>query len=149
MSLLTDAEKAALTADLDQVAATFLRPLIVYQEGARTVIVSDPNANPIEDWNQNSTEIRETPIFSTISGRILWDRSQEYLFARTPIEAQFKAKDATHQAVRLKVDASGYALLKTAKKVEIDGVMLDPMSAPRPHGLFSPNYHTLYFQRSA
>lgn len=147
-SLLTAAEKAALVADLNQVVETFLQPLTVYQEGSRTVVNSNPNFNPIEDWQQNNTTVTSTPVFSTISGRILWDRQQEWKFSRTPIEAQFKAKDATRQAVRLKVDASGNALLKTAKEVQIDGVLLYPDSQPRPHGLFGTDYYTHYFSRA-
>jgi hypothetical protein len=148
MSLLTDLEKATLTADLDQVAATFMRPLTVYQEGARTVVVSDPGWNPIEDYQQNNTDIRSTPVFSTISGRIQWDRLQEYKFVGGPIEAQFKAKDAYARSVRVKVDASGHALLSTAKEVQIDGILLYPDSAPRPHGLFGTGYFTHYFARA-
>lgn len=150
MSLLSDAEKASLSADFNQAVQTFVRPLIVYQEAQRTVIITNPNFNPIEAWNQNNTEIQNTPVYSTISGRILWDKQQEWKYIRPPggDSAQIKAKDATNRAVRIKVDASGYNLLKDAKKVEVDGVLLDPDSQPRPHGLFDTNYYTFYYVRS-
>ena len=147
-SLISDSEKALLLTDFQQVVDTFLRPLIVYQEAQRTVIISDPNYNPLDDWNQNNTDIQNTPVYTTISGRILWDKQQEWKYVRPGDSPQLKTKDATNRAVRLKVDSSGYNLLKTAKKVEIDGVLLDQESQPRPHGLFDTNYYTFYFVRS-
>ena len=153
MSLLTDAEKAALTADFNSAITTWDRTLVVYQEAQKTVIISDANFNPLEQWNQNNTNITNTPVYSTISGRILWDKSQEWKYL-TPYrgqgsqEAQIKAKDQTSRACRIKVDLSGYNLLVSAKKVEVDGVLLDPESQPRPHGLFSPDHWTFYFVRS-
>jgi hypothetical protein len=147
-SLISDSEKALLLTDFQQVVDTFLRPLVVYQEAQRTVIVSNPDYNPFSDWNQNNTDIQNTPVYTTISGRILWDKQQEWKYVRPPDSPQIKTKDATNRSVRLKVDPSGYNLLKDAKKVEIDGVLLDIESQARPHGLFDTNYYTFYFVRS-
>lgn len=153
MSLLTDAEKAALVSDFGMAVDTWNRPLVVYQESQKTVIISDPSWNPIEAWGQNSSEVLNTPVYSTVSGRILWDKAQEWKYLKPYAgqgsdQAQIKVKDQTSRACRLKVDQSGYNLLVTAKKVEIDGVLMDPESQPRPHGLFSPNFWTFYFVRS-
>lgn len=150
MSLLTDAEKSSLTTDFQSAVSTFFRPLIIYQEAQTTVVVSDPNWNPIEAWNQNNTNIVNTPVYSTVSGRILWDKQQEWKFMKPyqGEQAQLKVKDQTSRACRIKVDQSGYNLLLTAKKVEVDGVMLDQESQPRPHGLFAPDFWTFYFVRS-
>lgn len=153
MSYLTDAEKASLTSDFAAAVDTWMRPLMIWQEPQKTVVISDPNYNPIEAYNQNSTKITNTPVVYSVSGRILWDKQQEWKYV-TPYpghgtnEGQIKAKDQTSRACRLKVDQSGYNLLLTAKKVEIDGVMMDPESQPRPHGLFFPTFYTLYFVRS-
>lgn len=153
MSLLTQAEKEALTADFDQYAAsTWLNPLIVWQEPQRTIITEDLNYNPYTSYNQNSTTVPVTPVATTISGRILWDKQQEWKFmtpynGRGANEGQIKTKDQTSRACRLKVDASGYTLLKDCKIVQIDGVQLVPESQPRPHGLFWATYYTFYFVR--
>lgn len=152
-SYLTDAEKAALATDFNDVADTFLRAFTVYQEPQKTVIVTDPNWNPYQSFNQNATGIRNTPIPNVISGRILYDKSQEWSFVRPFAgrgvdEGQLKVKDQVTRSVRIKVDASGAALLTTSKQVEIDGNRFTLESVPRPHGLFSPNYYTLYFVRS-
>ncbi len=153
MSYLTDAEKASLTADFAAAVDTWMRPLTIWQEPQKMVVISDVNYNPIEAYNQNNTEITNIPVFYSVSGRILWDKQQEWKYAlpytsRGKDEGQLKAKDQTTRACRLKVDQSGYNLLLTAKKVEIDGVLMDPESQPRPHGLFYPTFYTLYFVRS-
>ncbi len=154
MGYLSDAEKASISADYKVAMDTFMRPLSVYQEATHTVIVSDPNYNPYTAYNQNVTDILNTPTLNLCSGRIMWDKQQEWKFLRpqglsNSDVAQVKTKGQVTQAVRLKVDASGYALLATAKKVQIDGVMLDRESEPRPHGIFSPDAWTFYFVRSA
>ena len=146
MSLISDADKAMFGAALHSGVTTFFRPLTVYQEAQRTVVVSDPNFNPIDaGWNQHSVSIENTPVFTTISGAIQWSRSQDLDFIRPEHAAQLKAKEQTNRACRLKVDASGYALLKTAKRVEIDGILLTPDTNPRPHGLFGVDRYTFYF----
>ena len=152
-SLLSDSEKAELVADFQGVVDTFTRPLIVYQEATHTVIISDPNYNPLEAYNQNNTDITNTPNFSTISGRVMYDKDQEWSFVKPYAgqganDGQIKVKDANKRAVRIKVDPSGYALLNTAKKIELDGNLFDLESVARPHGLFVPNYYTFYFVRS-
>ncbi len=146
-SLFTDAEKAALQADFQSVIDTFVRPLTVYQDAAQTVVVNSADYNPYTSNNQNSTEITYTPVASTVSGRIMWDKLQELKFVRPEVAAQIKVTDQTARAVRLKVDGSGYALLVNAKRVQIDGVLCLPDSNPRPHGLFAPDYWTFYFVR--
>lgn len=152
-SLISDSDKTAYATAFQQNVDTWVRPLIVYQEPQKTVIISDPNYNPYEAYNQNNTEIQNTPIFTTISGRILYDKDQEWSFMRPYTngganEAQIKVKNQSVRSVRLKVDISGFNLLQTAKKVEIDGQLFDLESLARPHGLFTPNYFTFYFVRS-
>lgn len=152
-SLLTDAEKQAMAADFKNAVDTFVRPFTIYQEANRTVVITDPTYNPLEAYNQNNTEIQNIPVFNTISGRIMYDKNQEWSFMRPYVsrgtdEGQLKVKDQTVRSVRLKVDYSGYMLLNTAKKTDIDGYLFDVQSIARPHGLFSPDYYTFYFVRS-
>ncbi len=151
-SLLSDSEKAELVTDFQNVVDTFVRPLLVYQEATHTVIISDPNYNPLEAYNQNNTDITNTPNYTTINGRVMYDKDQEWSFVKpagqSAGEGQIKVKDATKRSVRIKVDPFGYALLNTAKKIELDGNLFDLESIARPHGLFVPNYYTFYFVRS-
>ncbi len=152
-SILSDAQKAALIGDFKNVIDTFVRPLVVYQEATRTVIISDPNFNPIEATNPNNTEVKNTPVYSTISGRILYDKSQEWSYVRPYPgrgvgEGQIKVKDDVVRSMRLKVDLTGYNLIKDSKKVQVDGHLFDNESVARPHGLFGAETYTFYFVRS-
>lgn len=152
-SILTDAQKAALVNDFKGVIDTFVRPLVVYQEASKTVIISNPNFNPIEQWSPNGTEIQNTPVYSTISGRILYDKGQEDSFVRPYPgrgvgEGQIKVKDDVVRSMRLKVDLTGYRLIRDAKKVQVDGHLFDNESVARPHGLFGAETYTFYFVRS-
>ncbi len=153
MQFISETDKALMTADFDGAVASWLRPLTIWQEPQKVVVVSDVNYNPIEAYNQNNTEITNVPVFSSVSGRILWNDQQDWKYVkpyqgRGANEGQLKVKDQTTQSCRLKVDPSGYNLLLGAKKVQIDGVLMDPESQPRPHGLFWPTYYTFYFVRS-
>lgn len=142
-----------MTAALDKGVQDFLVPLYVYQEAQQTVVVSDPNFNPIDGYNQNNLNVTNLVNYTLISGRVLYDKQQEWAYARPyvgrgPNEGQLKIKDQTTRSVRIKVDASGYALLNTAKKVQVDGFLFDLESIARPHGLFASTYYTFYFVRS-
>ncbi len=153
MSVLSDAEKASLVADFQTFGIDqWLRPLQIWQEAQQTVVVSNINFTPFNAYNQNSTQIVNAPVMSTVSGQILWDKPQEWDFVRPYTsrgtdEAQIKVKDQTTRACRLKIDPSGYNLLLNAKLVQIDGVQLVPQSQPRPHGLFWPTHYTFYYVR--
>lgn len=149
MSLLTDTQKIQLQDILQSGVRTFFRPLTVYQEATRTVLISDPNYNPYTAYNQNVTTVQNTPVYTIISGAVLWDKMQEIPFVHPSIGAAIKVKDQTSRAVRIKTDASGFSLLQNCKKIEIDGALCDRDTNPRPHGLFFPDRYTFYFVRSS
>jgi hypothetical protein len=151
-SILSDAEWAAIAADLKSVADTFARPLKVYKEATHTVIVSDPNYNPFAPSNPGSADIQVTPNETVINGRITYDKLQDQAFVTPHGQsaaqgAQIKVKDQTSRAVRVKVDEAGYLVLKDAKRVDIDGELFFPASNPRKHGVPGAWYYTFYFTR--
>lgn len=152
MPLLTEAEKAAIFNDFNVAISTYERPLTVYQEAQKTVIVANPDYNPYTSYNQNSADIQNTPVSTTIVGRIMWDKKLDWQFLKPGglSDGQYKVKqDMTDQAVRLKVGYSGYALLKDAKRVQIDSVLLEQASLPRQHGPFGTGYWTFFYTRTA
>ena len=153
MSLLSDSEKASIFADFNTAMNTFLRQLTVYHAPQNTVIISDPNFNPLEgNYNQNDQDVQNTPIYTTINGRILYDKDQEWSYispAGYAKDGQLKVKDQSSvRAVRIKVDYSGYSFLSNTKKIDLDGFLFDLESQPRPHGPFGTGYWTFYFRKS-
>ena len=141
-----------MVSDFQGAIDTFTRPFTIYQEATRTVIQADPNWNPYS-YSQTTTGTQYTPNPVVISGRILYDKQQEWGFVRPyvgrgPNEGQLKIKDQTTRAVRIKVDASGASVLQLGKKFVIDGLNFDLESQQRPHGLFGAETYTFYFVRS-
>jgi len=131
-----------------------IQPITIWQAPQQTYIATDPNWNPFSQPQQNVTgDVQVTQIMNLISGRVLYDKQQEWGFVRPyvgrgPNEGQLKIKDQTTRSVRIKVDATGYALLsKAPKEVDIDGFAFFLESVARPHGLFLPNQYTFYFTR--
>ena len=49
--------------------------------------------------------------------------------------------------LRLKLDATAYADLKFATKIEIDGVIWRIVTDASRAGLFTPQYYVLYLER--
>ena len=141
-----------MVSDFQGVIDTFTRVFTVYQEPTRLVIATDPNYNPYS-FSQTTGSIQYIPNPIQLSGRILYDKQQEWGFVRPyvgrgPNEGQLKIKDQTTRSVRIKVDASGAAILQAGKKFTIDGLNFDLESQQRPHGLFSAESFTFYFVRS-
>lgn len=154
--LLSQAEMADMLAARSNQFATFARAFTLYQDAIQTTLILDPNWNPLTFGGQNQTGNPATPQPITISGCILYDKQQEWSYARPyvgrgPNEGQLKIKDQTTRSVRIKVDPSGYALLggpNAAKVVEIDGFTFNLESVARPHGLFGAEYYTFYYVRA-
>lgn len=142
-----------MVAGLGLAVTDFVRPLFVYQEATMNVVITNPQYNPIDGYNQNNQNVTNLVNVTQISGRVLYDKQQEWSFVRPyvgrgPNEGQLKIKDQTTRSVRIKVDYSGYMLLNTAKKMQVDGELFDLESIARPHGLFGTDYYTFYFVRS-
>ena len=59
-SIQSQSDKNSMLSDFQGVIDTFIRPLIVYLEATRTVIVSDPNYNPFS-YSQTQTGTQFSP----------------------------------------------------------------------------------------
>jgi hypothetical protein len=152
-SVLSPSDQEDIINGLQGVIDTFLRPIYVYQEPEQLVVITSQNYNPIDGYNQNNLGVQNLANFSIISGRVLYDKQQEWAYVRPyvgrgPNEGQIKIKDQTTRSVRIKVDVSGYALFSTAKQIKLDGFAFNIESQPRPHGLFTPTSWTFYLVRS-
>lgn len=136
-SLLTTSQQAAYRAALNSVFDTFARPLVVYQEAETVTISTDPNWSRFGQHDQNVTQPEVTPVMYTITGCIRYANNQPYDFmapyaAGGAEQLKLRESDGT---VRIKVDASGHALLQSAKRIVLDGMSFDNDSSPRPHGI--------------
>lgn len=152
-SLLSTAQQAQFKAGISSVFWSFARPFSVYITAKTAVISTSPLYSPFGFHDQNTAisavNPAVTPQAYTVTGCILYGRDQPWPYV-TPDGGtdaqQLKLRDSDGK-VRIKVEASGYALLKQAETVVLDGFTFVMESTPRPHGIVgSPDRWTFSLQ---
>lgn len=150
MSLLTDAQKSEYDAALYSLFEAFRRPMTLYLEASRATISTSPTYSRFGDHSQMAAITTDnpavTPLSYTISGCILYGNKQPWDYVGAPGPVQDKLRES-FGTLRLKVDPTGYALLKDAKQVVVDGFNFQLVSSPRPHGLVTPTRYTFTLQK--
>jgi len=146
-SLLSTTDKAALVSAYENLVDTFKRPIVVYHEAEKTVVISDPNYNRLRKFSQNTRNPDNTPVSRTINARIYYASKQGSPFNTFGQSPQNKAK-IDDGMVRIKIHADDFEFMSKAKKIELDGNLFDVDSVERPHGLFDTEYYTYWLKRS-
>lgn len=152
-SLLSDAEKAALEAEMVNVADTWERDILVFVSPEKLIVSSNPNFNRFQQNSQNlqNQNPGNVPQSYIIKARVLYNKEQMYPYMNPYVggsndEAQLKQR-VEEGKVRIKVGPSGYAIMGDAKKIEFDGLAFDCDTVVRPHGLFNSQYYTYNLKR--
>lgn len=114
----------------------------MYKEAQSVTISTSPTYSMFGDHSQNAPITADntavTPTVYTVTGCILYGNRQPWP-DMTVAPEQIKTRVA-EGTVRVKVDATGDALMRGAKLVSIDGFSFTVVSTPRPHGLLGdPN----------
>ena len=145
-NLISQAQRAALNAAIDDIHETFAREITVYKEASKVVIITDPNFNPLYDTGEGTTSYINTPVYKTFKARIQYeDDIGKRFWTDANVESQLKI-DAVVGTVRIKIASEDYEYIKDAKRFDLDGKRFVLNSSFRPHGLFSNNYYTLYLK---
>jgi hypothetical protein len=154
MDLLTQAQKNELSLQIDNIADTFKREIVVYKSPNKIIVSSDPNYNPFDSNNQNIFNPENEWVQSKFYARILYRNYQDGPYMTPYVggtldEAQAKLRSA-EGIVRIKIHKNDYEnFIKEAKKIEFDGFMFLVETLERPHGLFNTQYYTYYLKRDA
>ena len=145
-SLISDSEKTALNAVIDDIHETFAREITVFKEASKVVIITDPNFNPLYNTAGQTTSYVNTPISRTFKARIKYedDINRRY-WSEAGLNSQIKL-EAIVGSVRLKINADDYEFIKDARRFDVDGKRYVLNSTFRPHGLFDNKYYTLYLK---
>ncbi len=137
---LSDTDRVVFNAALFGVFETFKREFTLYLDARTAVVNTTPNfAGMFGDASQNATGPGATPVapqLYVLSGCIKYGNGQPWEFIG-PVgnnDQQNKVRESEGQ-VRIKVDRSGYALLKDCQQVVLDGFTFTLDTTPRPHGL--------------
>lgn len=143
-SLITDAQRAIYDAALQNQFETFARPFLMYVEANVANISTSLTYSRFGQHDQNAAITEDnTAVTSqvyTVTGCIYYANKQPWLeiapdgdgFNRNA--QQLKLRDS-EGVVRIKVDATGYALMQGVKLVNLDGFDFQLDSTARPHGL--------------
>ncbi len=136
-STLSPTQQAIAKGLIRNVFDTFKRPLSLYLEATTVTISTDPNWSKFGQHDQNVLDPVVKPNVYTVSGCILYGDKQPYGYTEPAARSNFnqlKIRDSDG-TVRVKFDASGYALMQGVKRVVLDGFTFDVDSTPRPHGV--------------
>lgn len=150
-SYISTATKAVLEGIVDNVFDTFKRPFTLYIEAQTETanISTSPAYSRFGQHDQNVFNPAVNPQAFVISGTILYGNNQPYDFIepsnRTNYE-QLKLRNS-FGGVRIKVDATGYALMQGVKLVNLDGFNFKLDGNARPHGLFTPQRYTFHLTK--
>lgn len=147
VSLLTDQEKTDLSNQMWIVHDTFSRSIIIYQTAYETVVSTNPNANILFDnapFNGTQQRIIQSGMFQA---RILYGKKEDLnAFRAGPSDQPMILLEDGD--VRLRVDATGAALLASSERVTFDNAIFNIQTSPRPHSLISnPNFFDFYLKR--
>ena len=146
------ADNADYKTAMQQLHATFARPIIIYQAGQQTVIYSNPNHNFLFPDTSNNTGVNTQVATTVVSGvymaRIHYEKKQLVgLLANSEISVerteQLNIKNKMG-VVKIILDATGFAAVETCTRVTFDGEIFQVRSDPRPHGIVGVYFYDLY-----
>tara|TARA_R100000808_G_scaffold21917_1_gene47468 strand:+ start:2245 stop:2697 length:453 start_codon:yes stop_codon:yes gene_type:complete len=145
-SYLTDAEKTAYQDVFKNMHKTFARDIYIYKTKQGVFVATNSAYNALYSRLKNSSrEIKEVEKYST-TARIKYVGTQpEELVNDFGAQVNVRFPEGT---VRLKLDQTGYDLIKTAPRIEIDGELFKIVSDPAKAGPFGVLFYVLYLQRN-
>jgi hypothetical protein len=142
-NLVPDAQRTIYNAAMQDLHDTFKRSITVWRSSAEFITQTDSNYDAFSDAGIQN--IVYTPESKTFQARIKYIDRQEKEFG---IIVGNEKIDLTQdfQLVRIKVDQETFEYMDDCEKVTIDGTDFIPITEPRPHGLLSPMFYTIYLR---
>lgn len=145
-SLISDTQKTTIQNIIDDIHETFARNITVYEEGKKVLISASSEYNGIYGKVGGGTQsTSKTVVSHTIKARIKYLNAREKNLADGQINSQLDI-DFIEGSVRITVDASGFAILKEAKRCEFEGRKYTIESKGNPTGIFGPQYYHFYLE---
>jgi hypothetical protein len=142
MNLLPDADQLLYDDVFNDIHDTFSRKIIVYKTPERIIISTNSNYNFIYTNNQDGLEVQYIPVSGTLDARIKW-------LDPSDLKGQKDIKEEIHgNIVRLKIKKEDIGWFDDWKRVEVDGRPVQFFGTAQPHGLFDPNFYTIYLEES-
>jgi hypothetical protein len=145
-SLISDSQKTAIKSIIDDIHETFARNITVYKDGVKILIASSQEYNGIYGKTYSGESSTSTTSEShTVKARIKYINANEESMSDGQINSQFGI-EVIDGSVRITVDASGFNILKEAKRCEFEGGKYKIVTKGNPTGIFGPQYYHFYLQ---
>lgn len=141
-SLISDIEKAEMSAAFNDIHDTFKRPVLIYKTPERVDIITNDNfISAYRNNEQNNGLSYEYTIESGVYDmRIQWLKPSEMV--GLPLNIQ-----PNEQICRLKISKDVFDMIKDMQSIYIDDIHCEIPPFYRPHGLFNVDYYTIYAKR--
>ena len=140
-NLIPTSKREAYKQAINNVHETFARDIVVWRSSAQEITSTDQEYDAFND--QRQTNIVYTTESKTFKARIKYIDKQDKEFGLNLANTNIDITQEL-QLVRIKVDLEANNYIKDCKKVTIDGQDFYTLTIPRPHGLFEPDYYTIY-----
>jgi len=145
-SLISDSQKTAIKSIIDDIHETFARNITVYKDGVKILIASSQEYNGIYGKTYSGESSTSTTSEShTVKARIKYINANEQSVSDGQINSQFGI-EVVDGSVRITVDASGFNILKEAKRCEFEGGKYEIVTKGNPTGIFGPQYYHFYLK---
>ena len=136
--------RSTIKAIIDDIHETFARNITVYEEGKKILISASSEYNGIYGkTSSGAASTSKTSVANTIKARIKYINAREQNLSDGNISSQLGI-ETIDGSVRITVDASGFAILKEAKRCEFEGRKYTIESKGNPTGIFGPQYYHFY-----
>ena len=143
---LTAAQRTEYQNVFKNMHETFARAITIYKTKTGVFVATNSTYNALYSRLNNSTRsIKEVEKYDT-TARIKYIGTQpEELVNEFGAQVNVRFPEGT---VRLKLDKTGYDLIKTSGRIEIDGELFKIVSDPSKAGPFEVLFYVLYLQRN-
>jgi hypothetical protein len=141
-NLISDEQRNVYQAAFKDIHDTFSRKAIVYKTPKRIVLSTTPDYNFMYTDAQEALDVQYIPVSGEINVRVKWLNPAE-------LKGIKDIKEEIHgNIVRLKIHKDDLYWFDDWKRVEIDGKVVQYFGTSQPHGLFEPNFYTVYLEQS-
>lgn len=145
MAFITSGDKVSAQEMLDEVFATFMEPIAIYQTPQKTVISTDPNFNFAYGDSQPSVNVGYTAQSGIFNATVEYLNRLNKETMHFPIDAASLA--IARGYVRISVSGDAQEFLKNVEEVEFDGEKFRVITDPQSRGMFARNYYDYLLQR--
>lgn len=145
-NLVDEAMRKKIRAAIEDVHETFSREVTIFKRKTEVFVSSGSSTyNALYNRLKNEQKTLGKVTQLKVKARVDYiDRQEKANVGGINAQVNVAIPDGS---VRLKIDSSGHAALKTSQKVEIDGQLYELISDSAKTGPFSVQYYVMYFKR--